>query len=263
MRRRDFVRSTVAAAAVGGIATAREASAEDGKQEAVLKLGSQISRLPGKSIRDKVLKLEEWGGVGLELHGAPADKTKEIREALKGTQVKVSALCWGSHGGDLVSPDADKRKKGVDEMKKALEASGELETNGVIFVPCFNGQSNLKPDELDKVMADLIPELGYYAQKCNTRVLLEPLNKKETFYVNRLEQAVALCEKFDNPGFCMMGDFYHMGLEEKDDESAFVTARKWLHHVHLATTKGRVLPGQGEGSFVEGSTRPLVVAKCT
>ena len=252
MRRREFVKSTVVAAAVGGIGATRRAAAEEGEKEAVLKLGSQISRLPGKSIRDKVLKLEEWGGVGLELHGAPADKVKEIREALKGTQVKISALCWGSHGGDLVSLDAEKRKKGVEDMKKALEVSGELGANGAIFVPCFNGQSDLKPPELDKVMLDMLPELGDYAQKHNTRVLLEPLNKKETFYLNRLEQAVALCEKQNDPGICMMGDFYHMGLEEKDDDAAFVTAGKWLRHVHLGASQQRVLPGQAEHSFVEG-----------
>jgi hypothetical protein len=54
-------------------------------------------------------------------------------------------------------------------------------------------------------------------------VLFEPLNVGETFYLRRLEQAAALCSKLNHPGICMMGDFYHMGKEEKDDEAAFVS----------------------------------------
>jgi sugar phosphate isomerase/epimerase len=225
--------------------------AEEAKKEAALRLGSQESRIPGKSLAEKVRKLESWGGSGLEVGGAPANRIQEIKDALRGTAVSFSALCWGSCKGDLVAPEPDRRNKGIEAMKKALDMAGELQANGVIFVPCFNKQSDLKPEELDKILLDILPALGDYAQKCRTRVLLEPLNKGETFYLNRLEQAAAICDKLNNPGVCMMGDFYHMGKEERSDEEAFVRAGKWLHHVHLAS-RTRVLPGQDDRSFVEG-----------
>lgn len=257
MDRRDFLtRSLVGAAALasGHAWPTRAAEGEgqaEAKPQAILKLGSQEGRIPGASLREKVLKLEEWGGVGLEVGGAPAERIREIKDALRWTQVKVSALCWGSHEGDLVSPDGEKRAQGLKALKHALDVAGELEATGVIFVPCFHGQSNLKPEELDPILLDLLPELGEYAQQCQTRVLLEPLNRGETFYLNRLEQAVAICQKVNHPGVGMMGDFYHMGREERSDREAFVTAGKWLHHVHLAS-RTRVLPGQDDRSFVEG-----------
>lgn len=252
MKRREFLqRSLMGAAALGGWAIQPEAAASRPSRKAVLKLGSQEGRIPGTSLREKVLKLEEWGGVGLEIGGAPADRIQEIQEALKGTRVKVSALCWGSCNGDLVSLDRERRAKGIAALKQALNIAGELASTGVIFVPCFHGQSDLKPEELDKILLDILPELGDHARKCRTRVLLEPLNKGETFYLNRLEQAAAICKRINHPGLCMMGDFYHMGLEEQSDREAFVTAGKWLHHVHLAS-RSRVLPGQDDHSFVEG-----------
>jgi len=257
MNRRDFLkRSLVGAAALSSGRTLSTWAAEGGvqaeaKQEAILKLGSQEGRIPGGSLREKVLKLEEWGGVGLEIGGAPADRIPEIKAALRWTQVKVSALCWGSQNGDLVSPDAARRAQGIKALKHALDVAGELESTGVIFVPCFHGQSNLKPEELDLILLDLLPELGDYAQQCQTRVLLEPLNRGETFYLNRLEQAAAICHQINHPGIGMMGDFYHIGKEEKSDREAFVTAGPWLHHVHLAS-RTRVLPGQDDRSFVEG-----------
>ncbi|NCO42661.1 MAG: sugar phosphate isomerase [Armatimonadetes bacterium CG_4_10_14_3_um_filter_66_18] len=255
MKRRAFLKSSMVGAAalgaVGEVAQFGSNAAAEGDKEAVLKLCSQEGRIPGKDCREKVLKLEEWGAVGIEIGGAPGTRVQEIKDALKGTRVKMGALCWGSHNGDLVSTDLEKRKRGIDDLKQALEVAGELESTGVIFVPCFNGQSNLKPDELDKILWDILPEVGDHAQKCKSRVLLEPLNKGETFYINRLEQAAAICEKLNNPGLCLMGDFYHMSREEKSDTDAFVRGGKWVHHVHLASWR-RVLPGQDDRKFVDG-----------
>jgi sugar phosphate isomerase/epimerase len=184
------------------------------------------------------------------LGGGP--NVKDVQEALKGTDLKVSALCWGAHKGDLVSPDKEKQKKGIADLKIALEKAGELQSTGVIFVPCFNRESTLKPAELDKVLDDILPEIGDYAQKCKSRILLEPLTKGETFYINRVEQAAAICARLNNPGICLMGDFYHMSKEETDQTQAFVTGGKYLYHVHLATKKSRIAPGQEEHSFIEG-----------
>jgi len=55
----------------------------------------------------------------------------------------------------------------------------------------------------------------------------------------------------NHPGVMMMGDFYHMAKEETSDLGAFISAGKYLHHVHLAS-RTRKLPGQDERSFVEG-----------
>ncbi len=127
-----------------------------------------------------------------------------------------------------------------------------LGATGVIWVPCFNNESRLSPREIDKMMADLLPEIGDHAVRAHSRSLLEPLNKGETFYINRLEQAAAFCKRLNNPGVCMMGDFYHMAKEEKSDEEAFVAGGKWVHHVHLATGRSRILPGQEPHSYVSG-----------
>ena len=101
---------------------------------------------------------------------------------------------------------------------------------------------NSLTEELDKILWDILPEIGDHAQKAGSRVMLEPLNKGETFYINRIEQAAAICRKINNPGICLMGDFYHMAKEEKSDSSAFKEGAPWLHHVHLAS-RVRWLPG--------------------
>lgn len=252
MDRRGFLKAS-AAATVAAAGWQRSGLAQPGAAEAkkvVLKLCSQDGRIPGASLKEKYEKLQKWGAAAVELGGNP--DVKAVQEALKGTDLKVAALCWGSHKGDLVSLDAETRKKGIADLKIALEKAGELGSTGVIFVPTFNKQSTLTPPELDKVLYDILPEIGDYAQKVKSRVLLEPLNKLETYYLNRVGQAAAICNKVNNPGIALMGDFYHMSREEKCDEAAFVEGGKWLYHVHLATGKARILPGQEEHSYVAG-----------
>ena len=256
MQRRTFLKGAFAAAAATGLHTAAHAKPAG---KAVLKLCSQEGRIPGKSLEEKLDNLRKFGGVGMEFGGNPRNRIQQILKATKNAGIGVAALCWGSHGGDLVSTDAAKRRKGIDDFKEALTTAGALGSTGVIFVPCFNGQSNLKPPELDKIMLDILPEIGEHAKKVKSPLLIEPLNKGETFYVNRLEQAVAICRKVSNPGICLMGDFYHMCKEEKDDEAAFVGAGDLCRHVHLAS-RIRWLPGQDklkepdkpERSFVAG-----------
>ena len=255
MDRRTFLKNTIVGAGIVAGASKLNLTAfaaeEPAKKQAVLKLCSQDGLIPG-SLKEKAEKIVKWGGCGLEFGGLDVRRAEQIKKDLEGTGVGPAALCWGSHGGDLVSMDMEKRKKGIDDLKKVLEAAAALGSTGVIWVPCFNGQSKLTPEELDKVVLEILPEIGEYAEKVKGRLLIEPLNKGETFYVNRLEQAAAFCNKINSPGVCLMGDFYHMSKEEKDQEQAFVTGGKWLHHVHLATGKGRILPGQEPHSYVEG-----------
>lgn len=261
MDRRNFLKtSLVGAGALAGMSVlAGKALAEDkpAEKKAVLNLCSQDFRVPGKSLKEKLDNLMKWGATGIEFGGNPSSRIKEIQDAIKGTTIKVSALCWGSHNGDLVSMDMEKRKKGIEDLKAALDTSGELGGTGVIFVPTFNRQSTLQPAELDKILADILPAIGEYAVKVKSRVLIEPLNKKETFYINTVAQAAAICKTVNSPGVCLMGDFYHIGRGVvdgiiKSDQDDFMAGAAYLHHVHLATTTSRIMPAEEERSFVDG-----------
>ncbi len=258
MDRREFLKGSLAGL---GAAAAWSASgpAFGGRQEAVLKLCSQEGLIPGKGLKEKVEFMEKVGGAGIEFHGNPKGRVKEIQDALAGTKIKPAALCWGSDKGNLVSPDPETRRKGIEGLKSALETAGELGSPGVIFVPCFHKQSDLKPEELDKVMLEILPGLAEHAAKNKTNVLLEPLCKRETFYINLVSHAARLCKEVNKPGCALMGDFYHVGRAVEDklaasDQEEFASGKGFIRHVHLATVKSRILPSQEERSFVDGFT---------
>ena len=220
---------------------------------AVLKLSSQEGVIPGKclTLAEKVAKLDKWGAAGIEFWGTGlAGRVKSIKEALKGTNLKVSAICAGYKGAPI-SDKPEERERAVKSIKEILPAAGELQATGLIMVPAFTKQTTLDNKEGRKILVDMLPDLGEYAVKCGTRVLMEPLNRNEAFFLRLLADAAAICREVNNQGVAMMGDFYHMNIEETSDMGAFLSAGKYLHHVHLASAK-RNLPGQDERSFIDG-----------
>ena len=249
-RREFFVKTAAAGATVAAAAsTASRAGAAEGAGQVTLKLSSQEGIIPGKDLKEKLANMETWGFEGIEFWG-DANRTKSIQEALKDSKIKVSAICAG-YRECLMAEDASKRKQAYDDIKRLLEMAGELNSTGVIIVPAFNNQLKLSFLEGQKVLMPQLAELGDWAVKCKSRILLEPLNKGEAMFLRQLAVAACLCRTIDSPGVAMMGDFFHMNLEEKSDQYAFLDAGNYLHHVHLASGK-RNLPGQDDRSFVDG-----------
>jgi sugar phosphate isomerase/epimerase len=242
------------AAAAASLTTAASASmawAAKPKMDGVLKLSSQLPVIPGKSLEEKIAKMDKWGFDAVELPGDVVGKEKVFKDAIKDTKLKFSAVCFGSMNGDLVSEDQAKRGPAAEKLKQVLTSAGELGTTGVIYVPAFNGQTKLTNQEIRAILLDTLPAIGEHAVKVGSRLLLEPLNRKEAFFLRQVADGASICRDCHSPGICLMGDFYHMFIEETSDLGAFISAGSLLHHVHLAS-RIRVLPGQDERQFVDG-----------
>ena len=218
---------------------------------AELNISSQLVVIPGKDLAEKLANLEKWGFDGVELGGDVVGNEKKYLDAVAKTKLKISAVCWGSHNGDIVSDAVEKRQPAIDDLKRVLESAGEVKSTGVIYVPAFNRQTKLTNQEIRKILLDVMPGIGEHAVKCGSRVLFEPLNRNEAFFLRQLADAASICRDCKSDGICMMGDFYHMYIEETSDLGAFISGGKLVHHVHLASRK-RNLPGQDERGFIDG-----------
>jgi len=257
--RRTFIAGGSAIAA--GIAAAPRAvsafSLNESGKEGVLKLSCQEGIIPGRTLSEKCDFLEEHGFVGIEPGGGNLHKrVGEFQKVLKGRNLKVSAICAGFRGVP-VSEFPDRRREAMESMKVILQAAGELGSTGLIYVPAFNSQSQAGLVAARFLLIDFLQEMAEHAEKANCRMLLEPLNRYETWYVRQLADAAKICQEVDHPYIQMMGDFYHMGREEACDYSAFLTARKWLHHVHLASRPNRKQPGYDKGDDFRPGFRAL------
>ncbi len=254
--------STAFAACTGKSTTTESAAATtplagiEYKPSAQLNLSLQEGVAPGESLNEKLDFMEKNGVVGLEPGGGDlAKRVNELKQALNGRNIKISAICAGFKGF-ILSTDPKVRQECMDTMKEILAAAGELGSVGVIIVPAFNGQKPCMPhtQETRDFLCEQFNELGNFAQQHGTTVIFEPLNRKEAFYLRQVADAASLCRDINNPGVRCMGDFWHMSWEETSDMGAFISAGEYLQHVHVASLKRRSMPGEdGEAdNYVEG-----------
>jgi sugar phosphate isomerase/epimerase len=96
-----------------------------------------------------------------------------------------------------------------------------------------------------KWAVDGIKECQEHAEKVGVKIAIEPLNRFETYFINRHDQALELAHQVGgNCGVCL--DFFHMNIEEDDWAKALKTtgdAGK-LYDVHVADNN-RMPPGEG------------------
>jgi sugar phosphate isomerase/epimerase len=221
-----------------------------------VRLACQEHILPGDDIRGKWEFAAEAGFDGIELLGTDdwrgrMDDLKSAREE----GVVFSSVCLISDRfiGDL---DAARRREAVEHMKHLLSGIAELGGTGAVTPAAFGLASKRLPpfevprteEEDRRVLLDALEELGEHADENGTLVLLEPLNRYEDHMLNRVEQAVELGQTVGLSSIKVMGDLFHMNIEEDDLGETIRRAEGHLAHVHLADSN-RLQPGTGHTDF--------------
>ena len=221
-----------------------------------LKISFQEGTAPRQSLNEKFDYMESLGVVGFEPGGRGlAGRVNEIQQALNGRNIKVSAICAG-FGGFILAEDPAVKAEFDSTMREIIAAAGELGSTGVIMVPAFNGQTPCKPHtrETREYLCEQMHELGEFALKHNTTVILEPLNRREAHYLRQVAHAAAICRDSKSAGVKCMGDFWHMSEETSDYAALLAAGPEYLQHVHIASRGNRKMPGEnGEvDNYVDG-----------
>lgn len=263
-RRRFFASSMMGAAslaaATSGVSLLSSCAPKESKPQVDLKLSFGEYTAPGESLAERLDFMENLGIVGLEPGGHNlANRVSEFQKELSGRNIKISAICAG-FGGFILAEDPAVKAEFDSTMRDIIAAAGELGSTGVIMVPAFNGQKPCLPHtyETREFLCQQLHELGEYALKHNTTVILEPLNRAEAHYLRQVADAAAICRDSKSAGVKCMGDFWHM-KEETSDYAAFLAAgTEYLQHVHVASRGNRLMPGEdGELDYYVDGFRAL------
>ena len=222
-----------------------------------MKLSCQEHLLPGDGILEKWEFARDAGFDGIELHGKEEDWVGRLDDlkAARGRGAVFSSVCLISDRfiGDL---DAGRRREATDHMKNLLSGIAELGGTGAVTPAAFGVATKRLPpftvprtEEEDRsILLDALEELGEHAEREGTLVLLEPLNRYEDYMLNRVDQAIELCEAVGRPSIKVMGDLFHMNIEEDDLGGAIRATGDYLAHVHLADSN-RLQAGTAHTDF--------------
>lgn len=211
--------------------------------------------VPGDTLEERLTNLEAWGYQGIQLQrrslelGLPA-----IQRALANSPVE---LCIFGGGGGLLAADEQVRRAAVEKIKQGLHEAAELGAVGSIVVPVRVPE--IAPPDPPKTLYELqceilieeLAEIAPTAEETGAAVILEPLNRYESRFLNRLDQAADICRAVGSPGIKLMADFFHMNIEEIDIGQAIEDAAEHIGYVHLADSN-RYQPGAGHLDFRPG-----------
>jgi sugar phosphate isomerase/epimerase len=265
--RRDFIHVSLGSAALASLAACTNDSSgckccsACGCKDAKLNLSFQEGIAPGETLTEKLDFMEKLGVVGLEVGGSIrgggllGQRVDELKQALSGRNIKISVICAG-FAGWLIAEDEAERQKCMETSKEIMAAGAELGALGMILVPGFSRQQpSLPMPQSRELLIEQLKELGEFGVQHNTTLILEPLNRREAWYLRLVADAAAMCRDTESDGVKCMGDFWHMTWEETCDMGAFISAgKKYLEHVHVASRKQRLMPGlDGEAdNYVDG-----------
>lgn len=176
--------------------------------------------------------------------GAPG--TAAVRKMLKDNKVK----CFGSislmfKGRDLIHADPGIRENSVDYLKKCVTMVSELGGRVMSIVPSEVGKTKAMatPEEEWQWAIDGLKEVHAHGKRVGVKLAIEPLNRFETNFINRSDQALMLAKAVaPDVGVCL--DVYHMNMEEADMFKAIENAGKKLYDLHVADNN-RYACGQG------------------
>lgn len=207
----------------------------------------------GEDIEKSITRVATFGYDAIELAGEPRslDAAKVSRLA-SDHGIKVSSVCSiYTAPRDLASPDSKVRKDALAYVKEVADLAAAVACPVIIIAPtaCMKMTPWKDPVEERKWAVEGIRAGAEYAQSVGVNLTIECWNRYETYMINRLEQGLEMLREVNMPNVGVMGDTFHMNIDEADIAEAFRKAGKDLNHVHLADSN-RAAPGTGHLDFL-------------
>ncbi len=203
----------------------------------------------GEPIERGIERVARYGYDGVEFIGEPAEiDTVAAKRKLQEVGLEASSICsiFTTADRDLAHPDPEARKRAVDYVKDVATMASQLGAPVIIAAPTVVGKTAALAEagqEWEWAVAGL-REAARFAEDLGITLVLEAWNRYETYWINRLDQALELRAAVDASNVGIMGDLFHMNLEEDSIPGAIKRAGQHLRHVHVADSN-RAAPGKG------------------
>jgi D-psicose/D-tagatose/L-ribulose 3-epimerase len=200
-----------------------------------------------ESLETTLARISNLGYEYIEIQGSP-----EVYDAaeVKTLLDKYNVKCWGSvtlmlEQRNLLAKDTAQRAASVQYVKDIIDMVKALDGKMVSVVPSTVGKiiPDSRPELEWQYAVESMKELYEYAEPLGIKLGIEPINRFETYFINRGDQALALAEA-TGPNCGVVLDVFHMNIEEDDIYAALRRAKDRLIGVHVADNN-RMAPGMG------------------
>ena len=193
-----------------------------------------------------IARLARHGYDAIEISGEPESyDAAQVRALLDEHGVE----CWGAAtimkgGRDLLAEDGEVRARTLDYVKETITFASRLGGSIVTITPAVGRLASAAESRGEwRRAVEGLRAAREHAGEAGVRLGFEALNRYETSFVNRCEQALALAEEVGDD-FGVVLDVFHMNIEEADWSTSIRSAGRRLVDFHVADSN-REPPGRG------------------
>ncbi len=202
----------------------------------------------------KALAEAGFAGVEISLSSAQELDAQWLAERLATYGLKVSAFASGrmclERSLCLCNPRPEARRELLEELTAILKFAARFQAPLIIGGVRGNltGRESQKAKQRASAV-DTMRRCAVIAKDMGINLLLEPINRYETNFINTAEEGLCLIEEIGQPAIKLLLDTFHMNIEESDPGTAIYKAGQQLGYLHFADNN-RLAPGLGHIDFL-------------
>lgn len=192
-----------------------------------------------------------FDGVELALKRRGEIDPTRLQQLLSDHQIDVSCISTGqvyADGGlNLTVENAGKRAEVIEVFKELIDLAEHF--GGLVNIGRVRGQIGLRPAEhVNELFCETAGTLCDYAVSKGVTLMLEPVNRYESDFVNSVADGAELLKQVNRPNFKLMPDVFHMNIEDIAIGDELAKYIRHIAYIHLADSN-RLAPGQGHTNF--------------
>lgn len=192
-----------------------------------------------------------FNGVELALKRANEINPDRLQNLVNEHNMVVSCISTGqvyADGGlSLTHEDPAKRKEVISIFKDLIDLSESF--GNLINIGRVRGSIGDRSSEyVHQLFVETVRELCDYATPKNVSLMIEPVNRYETDFINTVGEGAELLKKVQRTSMLIMPDVFHMNIEDNTIGPELAKHIENIQYIHFADSN-RQAPGQGHTNF--------------
>ncbi|MBI5772764.1 MAG: sugar phosphate isomerase/epimerase [Verrucomicrobia bacterium] len=170
---------------------------------------------------------------------------REIKKLCTEHNLKIAAIGtgagWVKHKLRLTDPDATVRRRAQEFIAAIVDFAGSFGAPAILGSMQGRWEGGVSREQAIAWLAEALEQLGPRAHAAGVPFLYEFLNRYETNLFNNVAGSLEFLQTLRTQNVKLLGDLFHMNIEEADIAAALRLAGPKLGHVHFADSNRRAV----------------------
>jgi D-psicose/D-tagatose/L-ribulose 3-epimerase len=194
-----------------------------------------------------------FDGIEVPIFDPHAFEARAVGRELDRLGLERTAVTIVPRGLSLGASDGGLRGRAIEHVRACIAAARDAGIHllsGPIYTPVGHLTGRRRTDDEWRWVVDSWQQLSRDVNAAQMEIGIEPLNRFETYFLNTIQDAVALCDAIGDPSIGILLDTFHANIEEKSLGEAVRLAVPHLKHLHTCEND-RGVPGSGHVEWPE------------